>query len=444
MTARAYPTTAAAAAAAVPGATFSHGWLCNDVSGDMAPVFGGLTLTASGGITYGQAGPRGGADRCLEFKTPAELGRFAGGANFDVIGTDDLVVAWVGLWTELPSAFGAMFGKVSAAFGNGWSVSGTDGTALTIGAGSGSTLGATIAGTSAFHVGTWHVGIAVIDRSTGKVRIGTRSLGGVSILSTEGSIGSTSLTNASNFYVGRSDWVGLNDHFQFAALYIGKGTGIATGLSAGLGNALVRFAETISEEPTAREYASALFALLPPGKLWRVVATKLYQFWLGCADELVRVHDRVADMLNETDPTTAVELLPEYEADLAIAPPAATVAERQATIVSRKVDPQGFRPADIAVALAPLLVQDVAHVVIIERDLAYVAGVGDQRAIFEFFVHRDPAFTPAFPAYFLSSAQAELDRIAPSHTKGYVIESTAMLFDDDFSLTDRDLIGVGL
>jgi Bacteriophage Mu-like, Gp48 len=444
MTARAYPTTAAAAAAAIPGATFSHGWLCNDVSGDMVPVFGGLTLTASGGILYGQTGPRGGADRCLEFQAPSLLGRFAGGANFDVGGTDDLVVAWVGLWTELPSVFGAMFGKVSAAFGNGWSVSGTDGTALTLGAGAGSTQGATISGTGAYHVGTWHVGIAVVDRSTGKSRIGTRSLGGVSVISSEGSPGSSSLSNASNFYVGRSDWVGLNDNFRFAALYIGKGSGAATGLSAGLSAALTRFAETISEEPTARDYARMLFSLLPPGKLWRVVGTKVYQFMLGCADELVRVHDRVTDMLDEADPTTAVELLPEYEADLAIAPPAATVAERQARIVSRKVDRQRFRPVDIQVALAPLLLQDPEDVVIIERDLAYVAGVGDQRAIFEYFVHRDPAAAPASPAYFLAAAQAELDRVQPSHVKGYVIESVGFLVEDPFSLTDRDLIGAGL
>jgi hypothetical protein len=437
MTARAYPTTAAAAAAAIPGATFSNGWLCNDESGNMVPAFGALTLTASGGILYGQAGPRGGADRCIEFTTQAELGRFDGGANFDVGGTDDLVVAWVGLWTELPSAFGGMFGKATSG-GNGWYVSGTDGTRLLLGS-----LGTSIDGTSAYHVGTWHVGIAVIDRSTGKARIGTRSLGGVSAVSSEATVGSFSYAVAANFYVGRTDWADCNDHFRLAALYIGKGASVATGLSAGLSTALTRFAETISEEPTARDYARMLFALLPPGKLWRAVSTKLYQFMLGCADELVRVHDRVADMLNEADPTTAVELLPEYEADLEITP-AVTVAERQARIVSRKVDRQRFRPVDIQVALAPLLLQDPEDVVIIERDLSYVAGVGDQRAIFEFFVLRDPAAPPVSPAYFLAAAQAELDRVKPSHTAGYVIETTAMLFDDQFSLTDRDLIGAGL
>lgn len=435
---RAYPTTAAAAALAVPGATFTNGWLCNDASGNMAPVFGGLTLTASGQVIYGQAGPRGGTDRCLEFASPPSLlGRFDGGSNFDVAGGDDLVVAWVGLWTALPSAFGAMFGKVSASFANGWSVSGTDGTALQFGCGAGSTAGSSIGGTAGFHVGSWHVGIAVIDRSTGKSRVGTQALGGAQQISPQGTASSTSFSNASNFYVGRSDWVPLNDHFRFAALYIGKAPGAATGLAAGLSASLQRFADTIGEAAIASDYAGMLFALFPPGRLWRRFASTLYSTLLGFADELVRVHDRVLDMLEEIDPSTAVELLPEYEIDFRLVA-AATTAERQSNVVARLVARQRYRPVDFQQALAPLLLQDAAAVVVLERSHAFAASIGDDREIFAFFIYRDPALSGAA---FIASAQALVDKIKPSHTVGTVIESVSALYDDPHSLYDRDILG---
>lgn len=191
-------------------------------------------------------------------------------------------------------------------------------------------------------------------------------------------------------------------------------------------------------------YARMLMALLPPGRLWKLIGSTLEQFFRACADELARFDLRIGDFLNEIDPSTATELLPEYETELALVA-AQTAAERRANIIARLVRRQRFRPADFQQALAQLLAQDPSAVVVIERSLAYISAVGDQREIYQFFIYRDPTLPGT---YFLASAQALVADLAtqsggmkPSHTKGFVIESINMLYDDAHSLYDRDLLG---
>ena len=188
---------------------------------------------------------------------------------------------------------------------------------------------------------------------------------------------------------------------------------------------------------TADAYARMLKALLPPGKLWRLVASVLAEFFLGCADELARVDARAADLINEADPTTATELLPEYERELELAP-AATIEERRARIVALLVRRQRFRPVDFQTALAALLAQDAADVVVIERTRAFCIAIGDDREIFRFFIYRDPTLPGT---YFLASAQEVVNGMKPSHTVGTVIERIDALYDDPHTLYDRDLLG---
>lgn len=198
------------------------------------------------------------------------------------------------------------------------------------------------------------------------------------------------------------------------------------------------FAATTSE--ASDRYAGMLKALLPPGRLWRLVGESLLSaLFQGCADELGRLDGRVDNLLDEADPSTAVELLPEYESELALADGSAlTIAERQARIVGRLVARQRYRPADFQAALAPLLGQAAADVVVIERTTAQAAAMNDVREIFRFFIYRDPTVTGS---YFLDSAQAIVDQIKPSHTIGHVIESENFLCDDPYSLCDRDILG---
>jgi hypothetical protein len=183
--------------------------------------------------------------------------------------------------------------------------------------------------------------------------------------------------------------------------------------------------------------AGMLAALLPPGRIWRSSTCVLGKLLLGSADELDRVDGRVDDLLDEAEPATMDELLPDQERELGLVA-TGTIDERRANVTARLVRQQHFRPADFRDALAPLLVQDPADVVVLERSRAEVIALGDDREIFRFFIYRDPALPGAA---FIASAQALVDQMAPSHTKGYVIESIAFATDDPHSLTDRDITG---
>lgn len=185
-------------------------------------------------------------------------------------------------------------------------------------------------------------------------------------------------------------------------------------------------------------YARMMQALLPPGRIWRLIGTSLLaSLFAGAADELGRLEGRTDDLKREAIPSTAVELLPDYERELEL-DSTGTNADRQARIVARLVARQRFRPIDFQNALAPLLGQLPAAVVVLERSAAFAASLGDVREIYRFFIYRDPS-QPG--TYQLTAAQALVDQIKPSHTIGQVIESVSFLTDDPHSLTDRDLLG---
>lgn len=188
---------------------------------------------------------------------------------------------------------------------------------------------------------------------------------------------------------------------------------------------------------TADDYAGMLRALLPPGRVWRSIGSVLGKLLLGSADELARIDGRTGDLLNESNPSTATELLPEYERELEIVA-AATTSERRANIVARLVRRQRFRPVDFQQALASLLALDASDVVVVERTRVYCIYVQDDREIYAFFIYRNPALsgTP-----FLASAQAMVDEMQPSHTLGTVVESISARYQDQHALYGRDIMG---
>lgn len=189
---------------------------------------------------------------------------------------------------------------------------------------------------------------------------------------------------------------------------------------------------------TAEEYARMLARLLPPGRLWRTDPDSvLYGVLLGSGDELARVSDRTADLLRESDPRTADELLPDFERVLELSS-TGTTEERRARVVALLVRRQGVRPADYQAALAPVLGQETDDVVVIERTRAFAVAVDDDREIYRFFVYRDPD-EPG--SYDLETAQGLIDSMQHSHTQGHVIESVDFKCDDGYSLCDRDLLG---
>ena len=237
-----YPQTAAQMATALGyGAwTSGAGYMCNESAGDLASVFGTpATLTATS-LVYSIQGARGGNDRAIGFDAAGDNAN--GGNSFDVTGPDDLILAWTGYLTANPTASSTAISKVAAAFASGWALAGSGGTGLTLyaGAGGGNLSGAVA---TAAHINQWHAGLAVIDRSTGKMRIALQNLStGTQTVGAEGTA-SGSFTTAASFTLGSSAWTSqAMTEMRFSAVYAVSGSGVATGLSANLSTALSGFA----------------------------------------------------------------------------------------------------------------------------------------------------------------------------------------------------------
>lgn len=181
-----------------------------------------------------------------------------------------------------------------------------------------------------------------------------------------------------------------------------------------------------------------LRALLPPGRLSTALDGILSAFLASSAEELERVDGRGQDLINESDPRTCSELLPDYERVFGLVA-TGTIDQRRARVVAAHIRRQRFRPVDFQQALAPLLLQDPEDVVVIERSHAFAASLGDQREIFRFFIYRNPSLPGTAD---IAGAQALVDAMNPSHTVGTVIQSISFLCDDPLSLCDRDALGV--
>jgi len=189
---------------------------------------------------------------------------------------------------------------------------------------------------------------------------------------------------------------------------------------------------------SAESNARTMKQLLPPG-WWNLSPDSvLSKVFLAAGDECERVEDRSLVLIEEADPRTTSELLEDWERVLELEAEG-TEAERRARIEALMVRRQRVRPVDFQQALGPLLGQAAEDVVVIERGRAFAILVEDDREIYRFFIYRDPD-EPG--DYDLEGAQAMVDRMAHSHMKGHVIESIDFLCDDEFSLCDRDLLGV--
>lgn len=189
----------------------------------------------------------------------------------------------------------------------------------------------------------------------------------------------------------------------------------------------------------AAAYKRMMWLLMPASRMLNAVeSTVLGQVFLANGDELERVSQRAADLIEESDPRTALELLPEYEAMLELSS-SGTNDERRARIEALLVKRQGTRPIDYQQALAPVLNLKIVDVVVIEHDRAFAILTANDESIFEFFIYRNPA---APGTYQLDVAQDIVNNMKQTHTIGYVIESVSFLCDDPYSLCDRDLLGV--
>jgi uncharacterized protein YmfQ (DUF2313 family) len=132
--------------------------------------------------------------------------------------------------------------------------------------------------------------------------------------------------------------------------------------------------------PRVERYARQLKQLLPPGALWWLdpgswLSTQI----LAIGDELARVDARGETLVDEWDPRTALETLPEWERVLGVpdgaTPLSSITAERQAA-AARKLAARGGQTAAYFVELAARLgfvvtiVETVAHTWRMDVDLS--------------------------------------------------------------------------
>lgn len=247
-----YPQTAAQLQTALGYGTWTSGsaWLCNESSGDLAPVFGSVTLADASSPTYSNLGPRGGSDKAVGFNSNADS--FGGGDVFDVTGTDDLVLLWVGHHTATPTD--TIISKYDGGNTLGYAVSCASGD-LRFQAYNGATTTATA---SSLPVGKWYTGIVVIDRSTGKMRSGHCAIGASPTVSSETTIAANSSAHAVGFALGASTWLNGTTDMRLAYVAAATGSGVATGLSSNLSTALGNFAAYMKSQ-TSTEQAEGLW-----------------------------------------------------------------------------------------------------------------------------------------------------------------------------------------
>lgn len=110
---------------------------------------------------------------------------------------------------------------------------------------------------------------------------------------------------------------------------------------------------------TADQYLSQLQALLPPGAAWtREPDAVLTRLLAGLAEELARVDRRAADLVIESDPRTATEMISSWERlaglpDACTGPLDALAARRDA--VHARIISQGGQTSAFFITLAAAL-----------------------------------------------------------------------------------------
>jgi hypothetical protein len=249
-----YPQSASAMSSTLGSGTFSGGagWMFNIASGNDTGAFGGVTMTVSGSPTYGNGGARYSAhptDLAVKFSLGTQS--FSAGDTYDVTATDDLVVAWVAYFDSAPAATRAFISKYTT---TGWFIQAKNNGYYQFGADRvGPANDFLFNGVDVpMPIGAWHVGIAVVDRSTGKARFGVRTLAGTSSVSSEATATAASYANAANLTIGRRADTGTDacTEAYYSAVYVAAGSGVATGLSANLSTALTNFANAINSSFT--------------------------------------------------------------------------------------------------------------------------------------------------------------------------------------------------
>lgn len=241
----AYPRNAVAATSAIGYGLWTNGsgWLCDDTSSPLNPVFGSVSLTTAGGApTFGTTlGPRGGTDKAITMTGSDQL---SGGANFDVASGEDLAIAGV-FRVSSSSGFSCIVGKGVGGDASYWTVYVFNGL-ITLRVVAASVI--TEASATFTDANDWCVFVAAVDRTAGTARIAFRSLASSSTAATSASTAvSGAFSSANPFIVGANGGFGANAAtVDLAGLYAVKGSGVSVGLPANLAIATSNFTNAIN------------------------------------------------------------------------------------------------------------------------------------------------------------------------------------------------------
>lgn len=107
---------------------------------------------------------------------------------------------------------------------------------------------------------------------------------------------------------------------------------------------------------SALEYSEQLQALLPPGRAWpRSSDSWLGRLLGGLAEEFARIDGRAFNLLDEADPLSALELLPDWERVAGLPDPCvpiSTVVRERQLAVARKIAGLGGQSRTFFIELA--------------------------------------------------------------------------------------------
>jgi hypothetical protein len=188
---RSWPTTAAQMAAAMGYGTWASLWQCDEASGNLTDVVGGVTLTANSTPTYRTAGAFSG-DFAIGFDSAAD--RFEGGDVYDSDGTTD-IAAYCCVYVTANSAFNHVMGKGIAAGQPFWGIIANAGTWLgyvSDGATNQISTGPAVA------TGQWLDVLMCLDRTADTVQIFV----GASAGTDQSTAANATAANANPFYLG--------------------------------------------------------------------------------------------------------------------------------------------------------------------------------------------------------------------------------------------------
>lgn len=172
---------------------------------------------------------------------------------------------------------------------------------------------------------------------------------------------------------------------------------------------------------TSSDYVGALSRDAPRGKIWALVdyvTGGIAQTFSGVAEELARIHARFLAVLEEADPSTAVEMLDAWERVLGLPEPEdpsppTVAADRQALASAKLIARGGSQPG-----LLSDVIENAAYTgVALELPTLLRADEGrsDDRAYDGDYVWIVYVWRATTPAAGWARLEALLNRIKPAH-----------------------------